>query len=197
VSLPFTVEGVPMYRVASLFIVSFVLTTLAPPATAGAPSNCSFRLEPMSQDGATTTASPVLIGCYSTFEASVEAGFGGAVDVPSGTSPVTLDVDASGSVSTTAAADVLIGTEWTSVGYVGSSNSYFASSTCSSSQIWQVNYVGDSWNDKFESGKGFGGCDTNKKFEDADYGGGVLTCTPNCTGYLGLNNRVSSLRWKP
>jgi hypothetical protein len=176
---------------------ALVLTTLAPPATAGAPTNCSFRLEPVSQDGATTEAVPVLIGCYSTFEASVEAGFGGAVDVPSGTSPSTLTVDASGSVSGTAAADVLIGTEWTTLNYVGASNSYFATSTCSSSQIWQVNYVGDAWNDSYESGKGFGGCDTNKKFQDADYGGAVVTCTPNCPGYGTLANRVSSLRWKP
>ena len=50
---------------------------------------------------------------------------------------------------------------------------------------------------EFIPGKGFGGCDTNKKFENTNFGGSVLTCTPNCTNYGTLSNQVSSLRWKP
>ena len=57
--------------------------------------------------------------------------------------------------------------------------------------------VGAFWDNVFSSGKGFGGCDTNKKFENTNFGGSVLTCTPNCTNYGTLSNQVSSLRWKP
>ena len=60
-----------------------------------------------------------------------------------------------------------------------------------------MSYVGNFWNDDFESGRGFGGCDTNKKFKAANFGGDVLTCTPDCLSYGVLRNEVSSLRWKP
>jgi hypothetical protein len=56
--------------------------------------------------------------------------------------------------------------------------------------------MGATWNDRYESGKGFSSCDHNKKFEHADYGGAVLTCTPNCSTYGVLRNEVSSLKWK-
>jgi hypothetical protein len=79
----------------------------------------------------------------------------------------------------------------------GQSQDYFAPSTCSATNIWEVNYVGDTWNDRFSSGKGFGGCNHNKKFAAADFGGDVLTCTPNCNDYGSLSNQVSSLRWRP
>ena len=92
---------------------------------------------------------------------------------------------------------VLIGTEYNALGFGGSSNDYFASTACAGTDVWEVNYVGDAWNDLFSSGKGFGGCDHNKKFQDADFGGSVLTCTPNCNDYGLLSNEVSSLRWKP
>jgi hypothetical protein len=177
-------------------ITCVAITALAfgMPAGAADAGHCAFALSPVSRSGSTTTARAVLIGCYTTYEAAVEAGYGGTVDVAEGSTPVSLTSE---QLTTMAAGDVLIGTEWTATGYAGTSNSYFASTTCSSAQVWQLNYVGDSWNDSFGSGKGFGGCDINKKFEDADYGGAVLTCTPNCSGYGSLNNRVSSLKWKP
>jgi hypothetical protein len=96
-----------------------------------------------------------------------------------------------------ATADVLIGTEFVGTNYTGTSKSYFAPETCSIGVVWDVGNVGATWDDRFSSGKGFGGCDTNKKFEDTNFGGSVLTCTPNCANYGALSNQVSSLRWKP
>jgi hypothetical protein len=142
-----------------------------------------------------TTDDLELIGCYGTYEEAIEAGSGGSIDVSADITPDTLNASEAAEIS--AASDVLIGTEWNGLSYSLASNSYYASATCSASNTWQVNYVGDDWNDRFESGKGFGGCDHNKKFEAADFDGAVITCTPNCTGYGSLNNQVSSLRWKP
>jgi hypothetical protein len=99
-------------------------------------------------------------------------------------------------VATRLAADTLIGTEWTDVNYESDSRSFYANNACAG-VTWEVPYVGDRWNDNFESGKGFGGCDTNKKFGHVDFGGGVVTCTPNCGDYGTLRNEVSSLKWKP
>ncbi|MEO8292870.1 MAG: hypothetical protein ABI635_06990 [Actinomycetota bacterium] len=160
--------------------------------------HCAYRLDPVSYDAATRTVSAelVLIGCYDTFAESLAAGSGGAIQVSRSTSPALL-TDAMVSDATLASgADTLIGTEWASVGYSGSSNSYWAPDSCAGT-VYSVAYVGDAWNDDFESGKGFGGCDTNKKFQHSNFGGAVLTCTPNCSDYGSLRNLVSSLKWRP
>lgn len=183
-----------------LFICSSFLLVLAgmavPQATAQVGQNCSYRLVPISKTGSVTRADIELIGCYGTYAGAIEAGTGGAVDVAPDSTPLSLT--ASELATDTAASDVLIGTEFDSTGFGGGSTNYFAASTCSASNTWEVNYVGDALNDTFSSGKGFGGCDHNKKFVAADFGGDVLTCTPNCTNYgAGVSNEVSSLRWKP
>jgi hypothetical protein len=167
------------------------------PATSG--SNCVYLLVPVTTTNDGTLATPSLIGCYSTYAAALSAGSDGSIQLPASITPATLTnkllVQATVSVSPTA--DVLIGTEWNLNTYGGDSTSYMATSTCSNSQSWSTSYVGDAVNDTFQSGKGFGGCDTNKKFEDANFGGGSLACTPNCPDYGTLKNEVSSLKWKP
>lgn len=178
--LTFTVAGGPVAQAAS------------------SGGNCAYRLDPVSYDAATHTVSAelVLIGCYDTFAAALAAGSGGAIQVSSTTTPGQLS-DAMVSTSAPAAGDdTLIGTEWTSVNFSGGSSSYFAPDSCAGT-VYAVAYVGDAWNDDFASGKGFGGCDTNKKFQHANFGGDVLSCTPNCSDYGALRNEVSSLKWRP
>lgn len=132
-------------------------------------------------------------GCYETLEEALEVGTGGQVALPAGTSPAELTQSLLDS-AVTAAADVLLGTEYDNTGFIGPSKSYFAASGCAST-TWQVSNVGANWNDRFESGVGFGTCDHNRKFEHADFGGSVALCTPNCSTYGTLRNQVTSLRW--
>ena len=166
---------------------------------AAASSNCAVLLVPGSVDSSgTILATEVDLGCFPTYAEALTTGSQGAIDVPDTTTPASLtDAVLAADTTATAAADVLIGTEFTGVNYGGSSKSYFASATCSTGVVWGVADVGASWDNQFSSGKGFGGCDTNKKFENTNFGGSVLTCTPNCTNYGTLSNQVSSLRWKP
>jgi hypothetical protein len=135
---------------------------------------------PGSEPGAIATREEDL-GCYPTYTEAIAAGAGVDVAPPADPDVVT---------------SVLIGTEYTSTSFTGSSKSYFAAETCSATVSWEVSYVGDAWNDDFESGKGFGGCGHNKKFHDSNFGGASITCTPSCSDYGTLRNEVSSLRWK-
>lgn len=165
------------------------------PAQGRTGRHCAYRLVTMERHGSVNVTQPELIGCYTTFSQSVSAATGGAVRVRDTMTPQQLtdgDLQAG-----TSAADVVIGLEYVQTGYGGSSQSYSAPTTCSSNNIYDLNYVGDEWNDRFSSGKGFGGCDHNKKFQAADFGGGVVTCTPNCMNYGTLSDEVSSLRWRP
>jgi hypothetical protein len=137
------------------------------------------------------------IGCFDTFSEAIEAGSGGSIRLADSTSPRELTDDLMAESTTSRiSGNTLIGTEWTATQYTQSSREYWADNACQG-VIWEVPYVGDNWNDDFESGKAFGGCDTNKKFGHADFDGTVVTCTPNCSDYGILKNQVSSLRWKP
>jgi hypothetical protein len=181
-------------RILRAIALTTMVLGLVTPARAADRQHCSYRLVPVDQVGTVTTAELELIGCFSSFEQAIEVGSGRSVDIAPTESPATLtDGDLTVSV---AAADVLIGTEYNLTGFAGTSHNYFAPTTCSSVTTWQVAYVGDSLNDLFSSGKGFGGCDTNRKFEHSNFGGAVKTCTPNCSDYGALSNEVSSLRWR-
>jgi hypothetical protein len=168
------------------------------PASAAPPADelhCVVHLVPLSPatDAGVVTATLDDGGCFATLEEALEAGTGGRVALPEGTSPGELTqplLDA----SVTAAADILLGTEYDNVNFGGASRSYFASSGCAN-MTWQVSNVGATWNDRFESGVGFGTCDHNRKFEHTNFGGSVVLCTPNCGTYGTLRNEVSSLRW--
>jgi hypothetical protein len=165
-------------------------------SSAASGKHCAIRLTAAHRHGVVDHTKAEVIGCFDTFAEALQLGSDGRIRVPIGTTPMQLtDQQVSAAASSS---DVLIGTEFNIQGFGGSSNSYFAPSTCSANNIWETNYVGDPWNDYFSSGKGFGGCDHNKKFQAADFGGDVLTCTPNCADYgSGMSNQVSSLRWRP
>jgi hypothetical protein len=160
--------------------------------------HCAYRLVPESRPKPHVISARLeKVGCFETLSAAIEAGSGGAIELPGSTTPTQLsDAVLSDSTVRRITGDTLIGTEWAGVNYTGSSKSYWADDACAG-HVWEVDYVGDNWNDQFESGRGFGGCDTNKKFVHANFGGDVLTCTPSCTDYGSLRNQVSSLRWKP
>lgn len=183
-----------MKRLCRALVVVGVLTSIAQPAKADVGQHCAFHLVPLESAGSATSASLDLVGCFSTYEQALEAGIGHATDVGPEVTPQTLTDDVLG--SPTAITSVLIGTEYDGSGYTGGSSSYFAATTCTSTTTWQVANVGATWNDRFQSGKGFGGCDTNKKFQHENFGGSVRTCTANCTDYGTLANEVTSLRWR-
>jgi hypothetical protein len=192
-----TKEGIVMSRrVAFAALLTLVAwSQLAVPAHSRTGRHCAYRLVTVERHGNVNVADPVLIGCYTTFAEAVSAGTGSRVELSAAMTPQALsDADLA---QATASDWVLIGIEYYGTNLGGISRSYSAPSTCSSTASWEVNYVGDDDNDRFSSGKGYGGCDHNRKFQDADFGGNALTCTPTCQNYGTLSDEVSSLRWRP
>lgn len=78
-----------------------------------------------------------------------------------------------------------------SVAYTGGSTG------CTGGHHWQLHYIGDFNNDKYSSARNFGGCDIVRHFEHQNFNGAVKDCSP--CAYIGdaMNNRTSSLKWKP
>jgi hypothetical protein len=175
--------------------LGLVIGLIAPSAQASAARNCVYHLDPIGRVGTVTKARLIKVGCYSTFAEAISAATGGAIRIdPSATPKGVADRDLNDRGTRGV---VVIGTEWVGKNFGGSSNTYTASATCSQTNTWEISYVGDTWNDRFSSGKGFGGCDHNRKFQHANFGGDSIACTPNCDDYLSLSDEVSSLRWKP
>jgi hypothetical protein len=190
-------SGILRLLAAIALVASVGLTPSSASAAQAFPQHCAVRLVPVeTSDRGTVAAELVHLGCFQTFARSIAVGSGGKILLPATTTPGGLTQRAV-DMSTTWGGSTLIGTEYTADSYAGSSHSYFASSTCSAGTTWEVADVGASWNNDFESGKGFGGCDANKKFAWQNFGGDVRTCTPNCATYGALQNDVSSLRWRP
>jgi hypothetical protein len=183
-------------NVASLLALAASVVATGPAAAGTGEQHCVVRLVPLSAETAdgVVTASPRNEGCFSTLEAALEAGTGGDVTLAASVGPQDLTQSLL-EISIAGASDVLLGTEYDSINFGGGSTNYFASSGCAST-TWQVSNVGSALNDTFESGKGFGTCDHNRKFEHADFGGAVQLCTPNCGTYGTLRNEVTSLRWR-
>jgi len=160
--------------------------------------HCAYRLEATrSQPGHVVHARAVLVGCFSTFARALEDGSKRALIVPRDMEPQALtDATLAAFSVGPRRGSVLIGTEFNFTGYVGESNSYFAPDSCQGN-TYEVSPLPGAWDNRLESGKGFGGCDHNKKFAGPSLGGDSITCTPNCNTYGSLNNEVSSLRWRP
>jgi len=179
---------------AALTVLAFVPT----PTARASGTNCVTLLLASSADSSgITPATQVDLGCYGTFAEALAVGSSGAIEVPGSITPDALtDAMVAGDIGA-ATSSVLIGTEWDGTGYTGVSQNYFAAATCSTGVTWEVADVTATWDNVFSSGKGFGGCDINKKFQNVNFGGNVVTCTPNCSNYGSLSNQVSSLRWKP
>lgn len=186
-----------MLRIWSSALAMVVLVAGTGMASAQVAEHCVVMLVPTAETGdARGAADPVDGGCYRTYAEAIEVGSAGAVALPATITPEALTQSRLDAATELDGGSVLIGTEWVQTGYSSSSQSYFASATCNAGTIWEVSNLG-AFNDDFESGKGFGGCDDNKKFKSASFGGDVRTCSPDCWGYGDLNNAVSSLRWRP
>jgi hypothetical protein len=185
-------------RLTFILLVTLAVASLTAMGPVNGNRHCAVLLVPAgagSGPGAVATGEKEL-GCYPTYAEAVAAGSGGDIQLAPDMTPSALTRSTLAGATVEVPDTVMIGTEFTGTSFGGNSKSYFGSETCSATVTWEVSYVTDAWNDDFESGKGFGSCDHNKKFMDSNFGGSVLTCTPNCSDYGALRNEVSSLRWK-
>ena len=184
--------------IASL-VLGFLATTALPTPVAAAPEgkHCVFLLVPVSTDPATETIEATVEegGCYPTLEDALSAGTGTDVSLSPGTGPEDLTIGMITTADVPTGGDTLIGTEYNQVNFEGSTASWFAPRGCANT-TWEVPFVGNDWNDRFASGRGFGTCDHNRKFQHSNFDGSSILCTPNCSTYGSLNNEVSSLRWR-
>jgi hypothetical protein len=190
-----------------LYVIALVIAAGAPNGTAtagegvipGSPNelHCAYMLQPVGPGDTpgVIAAVPSLMGCYESASEAIFVGTGGAVRVPERFAGEALTQEVLDAYGAESASQFLIGREYNNTNFINLLAEYFASAACTNSRGWQIAYVGDGHNDKFESGRGFSNCDWNYKYEHADFRGARRECSPNCSSYQALRNQVSSLKY--
>lgn len=171
-------------------------------------SHCVTEAHPLG----TPSGTPVHEECFKSFAEAIYAATGGTLQVSSDFQPGELtqemldDAAAKNEAVGMASEEQEVVAQVISIEYwnrdfnanLNHSSTYTGGSTgCSGGHNWQLGYVGNFNNDKYSSARNFGGCDIVRHFEHQNFNGARKDCSP--CAYIGdaMNNRTSSLKWKP
>jgi hypothetical protein len=183
--------------IASLASVLLLLVLAVPTYAAGAGAgsrgsqNCVNQLERITPGLPDARIASSL--CFDSFAAAFRHVTQGQLSVASDLRPEQVTQEM---IAAAPSSSVVLGIDWEYDNYVGGFTAIWeGSSTCTASQAWQLSYVGDVYNDKISSAKGYGGCHHFHHYENGAFGGAVLTCSPNCATMGVMNNQTSSLKW--
>jgi hypothetical protein len=163
--------------------------TAAAPAPATAAPHCALVA------GSTTAR------CFATYRAAVAYGTGGQVtDAPVSARSAALDPTFARTMSAvptvTAAASVLLGTEYANANFSGASLSLFGAGRCDNSSDVDFRFASlpSGWNDRITSFRSFSNC-AQQLFRNTNFGGGSLTIIISSLANVGAaaNDQASSL----
>jgi hypothetical protein len=189
----------------TLLCASVATLTFASPMLAARPSreaakakHCVAKLQRVAPDVALSQVAD--LNCYPTFSDAIFAATEGAVLLPAKESLKeqlkVLNQELNFQKATpTPGAPYVISVDYRDASYVGTTLTFTATEPCSSTVFYELAGMPAGWNDVTSSTLGYSSCDQNIQYEHANFGGAVLTCTPNCAGFGALNDRVSARRW--
>jgi len=164
-------------------------------ATAAAPAPATTAPHCALVAGSTTAR------CFATYRAAVAYGTGGQVTgAPVSARSAALDPTFARTMSAlptvTAAASVLLGTEYANANFGGSSLSLFGGGQCDNSSDADFRFASlpTGWNDRISSFRSFSNC-AQQLFRNTNFGGGSLTIIISSLSYVGAaaNDQASSL----
>jgi hypothetical protein len=137
-----------------------------------------------------------VIDCFPTFAAAMEFVTGGALVAET---PAQLDRLAAESPDAMATASwIVLGYEYKSTGYSGGSLVLYGTSGsgCGSSTTYGFPTMPSGWNNVISSARAFNGC-WSTHYDGTSYSGTRRTCTPSCSTLGTMNNRTSSIVFRP
>lgn len=192
------------YLRASLVASAILLAGLlaAPAATAGTPSAessgeaCAVGVAPVVLTAIETTAAPIpepVVDCFPSFGEAVEFATGGEL---SADSPAELEsVIESAEVT---AASVVLGYEYKGTSYTGGSLVLYGTSGsgCGSGSTYGFSSMPSGWSDVISSAKVFASC-WSTHYDYTGYSGDRRTCYGSCSSLGTMNNRTSSILFRP
>lgn len=101
--------------------------------------------------------------------------------------------------STTLAATTIVGIDYSGSLYSGTTLNWTTTNSqgCTGGSSFVSPSMPSGWNDVVSSAKGYQGCNNNPHWESTYYGGASITCMPNCSTMGAIDNKTSSVKWKP
>lgn len=128
------------------------------------------------------------VDCFPTFAEAISFVTGGGIEVDS---PAELTRAVASGGEFAAAASVLLGIEYTGSGYSGSSGS-----GCGSSTTYGFPSMPSGWNNVISSARSYSGC-WSTHYDGTSYTGTRRTCPGACSSMGTMNNRTSSIVFRP
>jgi hypothetical protein len=175
----------------------------AEPVKAAAPADavptCAVGAEAVDAGAAIAAATPFpepVIDCFATFGEAIGFITGGEVAADS---PAELDrLAATGGPDLVAAASVILGYEYKNTGYSGGALVLYGASGsgCGSSTTYGFSSMPSGWNNVISSARSFAGC-WSTHYDLTNYGGTRRTCQGACSTLGTMNNRTSSIVFRP
>jgi hypothetical protein len=213
--------SLPVRRALAVLAALVPLLLLATPATAVpvGPAAAAGPASGATSESATAASKPPAtsgphcalaagagqpLHCFATFRAAVAFGTGGRVtDAPASATAAALDpafaaaVTAAGAApSATAAASVLVGTEFADANFGGGTLSLFTAGRCDNSSDVDFRFASlpAGWNDRITSFRSFSNC-AQQLFRSTNFTGGSLTLIISSLANVGAaaNDQASSI----
>lgn len=186
--------------IGAMVLWAGMLNVTSTSATAGnsEDQHCVGRLVPLGppdSDGV-IDAEGVTIGCYQTFTQAMSVATNGGLKLSPRSTPANLTQSMLERARVIEPEAVFVlSNEYNLNNFGGTSWTWTASSGCSGSSSWTLANVGAAQNDRYNSAKGFSGCQKVVHYWDANFGQPTFQCTPNCSTMGSMNNQTTSLKW--
>ncbi len=187
------VRGFALLVVLALAAPVSSLADAGPVAGAPSGSSCVSRLEAVQQGSPEARIASTT--CFATFAAAISFATDGKTVLPANAGPDFLTqamLPDSSPGPQSPATSYVIGIDWDFPSQNGYSRVWEASTGCDVSHWWVLSYVGDDWNDRIESAKGYSGCVRYRHYQDINYGGAHVTCSAYCSTMGSLADQTSS-----
>lgn len=178
-----------------LFLVFFL--TSARPAETNNKQHCYALIIPI-EEGNNGSSRVIKAECFDNFADSIYAATNGRVQLDRFIQPdeVTNEsLNSTNGVSSTNS-QVVIGIDWDSTNFAGSSYTWVVSgSGCSSSTQYSVPSMPSGWDNRISSARGYSNCNYFYHYQNTNYGGSSVVCNTDCSSMGSLDNATSSEKW--
>lgn len=185
-----------LYLLAGLFLALFL--TAARSTETNNKQYCYALIAP-NVEGSNGSSRIIKTECFDNFADSIYVATNGRVQLDHSTRPEEVtneDLNFNNGLNSSLSSQVVIGIDWDSTNFAGSSYTWVVSgSGCSSSTQYSVSSMPSGWDNRVSSARGYSNCNYFYHYQNTSYGGSSVVCNTECSSMGSLNNATSSEKW--
>lgn len=185
-----------LYLLVGLFLVLF-LTAAKSSGINNNGQHCYALIAPIAE-GNDGSSGIIKSECFDNFADSIYAATNGRVQIDRSTQPgeVSNEILNSSNGLSSPSSQVVIGIDWDSTNFGGSSNTWAVSgSGCSSTVQYSASSMPSGWDNRVSSARGYSGCNYFYHYQNTNFGGSSIVCNTECATMGSLDNATSSEKW--